>query len=69
VGVHSQLASAWPLAALHGVTGGWDELVLLVAGIVVAVAVVHLSRREAKEREGPPEEHDRAAPGDRSEPG
>lgn len=58
------------MAALHGVTGAWDELILLVAGIVIAVAVVHLTRRES--RKSPEEsspDHESAAPGDRGESG
>ena len=30
---------------LHGETGGWDELIILVAGVVLAVVVVKMTRR------------------------
>ncbi|MFN0072048.1 MAG: hypothetical protein ACKVVP_11235 [Chloroflexota bacterium] len=39
--------NAGGLLLLHGVTGGWDELILLAAGVLLAVFVVKRTNRSA----------------------
>ncbi len=43
---HAQLPVS-ALLALRGVFGGWDELIVLIAGVIVAIAVAHVTQRTA----------------------
>jgi hypothetical protein len=47
-----------PVLLLHGVTGGWDELIVLAAGIVLAIFVVKWTSRSARDED---DEEDGAA--------
>ena len=45
--------------ALHGAFGRWDELVRLVAGVLLAIAVVYFTQRKQQDDEddlAPPNE-------------
>jgi hypothetical protein len=40
-----------PVLLLHGEAGGWDELIVLAAGIILAVVVVKWTGRSARDED------------------